>query len=366
MPDFTKMFRTEITEQPSYNAGIAKGRFFDEYGIDCIAKLDSNENPHGPSPYAIEALHGVVADISSYPDSDTLALCQAIGKGFGIPADRVVTSNGSEDMILMIYRAILNPGDNIVTICPSFGPHEFAAVACSATATKIQFGDDWSFPTSSIVAALSDKPRVLMFSSPSNPAGVSISERGFDEILEALSPETLFVFDEAYAEFVDPNVGFDALGKLEKSGLPWISLRTFSKAYGLAGARIGYALCSDRSISDTLQKIRPPFGVNALAAAAATAAFNDKEHLNKCVNNIALERAQVYEALKSKGYTVVPSHANFLFFDCREEGANFAKKLRNKGILIKGWKEEPYLNWARVSIGLPEHNDAFIAALDHI
>ncbi|WP_424830179.1 aminotransferase class I/II-fold pyridoxal phosphate-dependent enzyme [Ruegeria sp.] len=366
MSDFRSLIRPEINDLPDYNAGLALDRFRATYGIDCVAKLDSNENPHGPSPRAIAAIEAAATGVARYPDAGTLALRQAIGTGYGLPAERVVMGNGSEDLIGAIFRAVLRPGDHVVTICPSFGLHEFGALACGATVSKLPFNEDWSFPIDGIVDALADKPRVLMFSSPSNPAGPAITSDGFDRILAGLDPETLFVFDEAYVEFLSDDAKFNALERLETSNLPWISLRTFSKAYGLAGVRVGYALCANEVLAKSLLKTRNPFGVNALAVVAAHEAFADVDHLEHSTRATMAERGRLYEEMTKRGYSAAPSHTNFLFFDCGESGAGFAEKLRHKGVLIKGWLEQPYENWARVTIGTPEQNNAFLNALDSL
>ncbi len=365
MNDLTNLIRPEINNLPTYNAGLALDRFRDIYGVICLAKLDSNENPHGPSSHAIDAIQQGADKVSFYPDATSLNLRQQIGAGVNIPADRLVMGNGSEDLIGAIFRATLRRGDHVITICPSFGLHEFGAMACGATVAKIPFNADWSFPVKEVVEQLTKVPRVLIFSSPSNPAGPTIREDEFDVIINALSPETLFVFDEAYVEFVSEDARFDALAKLNATKLAWVSLRTFSKAYGLAGIRVGYGICAHATIAGALMKARNPFGVNALAAAAAGSAYADQKHLKESVHLIVSERHRLQFEMAARGYKTAPSQANFLFFECGENGVQFAEKLRHKGILIKGWLEEPYLNWARVSVGLPEQNDAFLNALDH-
>lgn len=366
MPDFSDLIRPEVNGLPKYNAGLALDRFKDTYGVACLAKLDSNENPHGPSPRAIAAMKAAADGVAFYPDAGTMALRKLIGDGVGLSAERVVMGNGSEDLIGAIFRAVLRPGDHVVTICPSFGLHEFGALACGARVTKLPFSDDWRFPTADIVAHLADKPRVLMFSSPSNPAGPAIPAAEFDTILAALHPETLFVFDEAYVEFLDNGARFDALARLKATALPWVSLRTFSKAYGLAGARVGYGLCADDGLAAALMKTRNPFGVNSIAVAAATEAFADTDHLERGLALVRAERERLQSELTTRGYVSAPTHTNFVFFDCGENAAVFAERLRHKGILIKGWLEAPYLTWARVTVGLPEQNDAFLTALDSL
>lgn len=364
--DFADIVRPEINGLPDYNAGLARDRFKARYGVECRAKLDSNENPLGPSPRAVAAIMAGAENVGFYPDAATLTLRQAIGEGLALPPQHVVTGNGSEDLIGAVFRAVLRPGDHVVTICPSFGLHEFGALACGATVAKYAFGDDWSFPVDDMIKAIADRPRVLIFSSPSNPAGPAISEADFDRIMAALDADTLFVFDEAYVEYLSPEARFDALGRLKASGLPWISLRTFSKAYGLAGIRVGYALCANELLAKALMKTRNPFGVNALAAVAALEAFADTDHVNRSVAATVSERENLRAALTARGFHAAPAHTNFLFFKCEEPGAAFAEKLRHEGVLIKGWLEIPYRDWARVTIGTPDQNAAFLDAIDSI
>lgn len=228
------LIRQEVANLPTYNAGLAMDRFKATYGIDCLAKLDSNESPLGPSPRAIEAMQQAAAGVARYPDGANMSLRALVGELTGTQPENVIFGNGSEDLIGALFRAVIRPQDHVVTICPSFGLHEFGALTFGARVTKVPFNDDWSFPVEALCQQLQGKPRVLIFSSPSNPAGPAISEQQFRRILTAADPETLICFDEAYVEFVAPGQRFDALAVLAESGKPAIVLRTFSKAYGLA------------------------------------------------------------------------------------------------------------------------------------
>lgn len=357
------LIRPEIASLPNYNAGLALDRFRDIYGTDCIAKLDSNENPLGAAPGAIAAIRDVAPDVARYPDASNAGLRAHIARECGAQADRVIIGNGSEDLIGALFRAVLRPGDHVATICPSFGLHEFGALASGAHVTKVAFGADWSFPVDGLGAAMAKPKRVLIFSSPSNPAGPVISEGEFRALLALTPADTLIAFDEAYLEYVDPAARFDALAVLAGCAQPWIVLRTFSKAYGLAGARVGYGIASDGALCGALMKTRNPFGVNALAVAAAGAALDDPAHLARVVDLARSERQRVAAVLRDKGYACAPSQTNFLFFDTGGPAADFAENLRHKGILIKGWQEDPFCNWARVTIGNVSENDAFLAAL---
>ena len=361
LPD--DLIRQDVENLPTYNAGLALDRFKDIYGVDCLAKLDSNESPLGPSPRAIVAMQDAAKGVARYPDAANMALRQQVAKATETHADRVIFGNGSEDLIGALFRAVIRPNDKVVTICPSFGLHEFGAMTFGGTVTKVPFNDDWSFPVKGLCDALKDKPRVLIFSSPSNPAGPVISQDEFHQVLAAADPSTLICFDEAYVEFVEPSQQFDAMALLQDSGQPWIVLRTFSKAYGLAGARVGYGIASDAKMITALMKTRNPFGVNALAVSAASEALDDHAHLAKVVKQATTERNRVAAALTAKGFACAPTQANFVFFDTGAPADELAEKLRTKGVLIKAWKEAPYETWARVTMGSPAENDIFLNAL---
>ncbi|QYX56232.1 histidinol-phosphate transaminase [Roseovarius sp. SCSIO 43702] len=360
------LIRKEVRDLSEYNAGLALDRFRDAYGIDCVAKLDSNESPLGPSPRAIEAMREAAQGVARYPDAASGALRAAIARSTGAEADRIIIGNGSEDLIGVLFRAIIRAGDHVVTICPSFGLHEFGAQAFGARVTKLPFEADWSFPVEAMKAELRGAPRVLIFSSPSNPAGPAIREEAFRAIVTAADPATLICFDEAYVEFIEARHRFDALGLLQASGKPYIVLRTFSKAYGLAGARVGYGIASSAEMIKALMRMRNPFGVNAMAAAGAIEAMADTAHLERVLEDATTERQRVASALTGKGYACAPSQTNFVFFDTGRPASEFTEELRRKGILIKGWQEPPFTTWARVTMGTEAENDAFLAALPDI
>lgn len=357
------LIRDEIERLPTYNAGLAAARFEAIYGVPLRAKLDSNENPLGPSPDAISAALAAVKGIGRYPDASGMTLRVALAYRLGASADRVILGNGSEDLIGVIYRTVLRPGDHVVTVCPSFGLHEFAAQACGARVTKVAFTPDWRFPVAGLAAAMAEGARVLIISSPSNPAGPAISPDDFATLVAATPAGTLIVFDEAYVEYLDESMHFDALAVLSASGRPWISLRTFSKAFGLAGARVGYGLAHDPQLVAAMSKVRNPFAVNLVAEAAATAALEDTKHLARGVELAQSERRRLSRALAGMGFACAPSQTNFLFFDCSRPATEIAEALRRQGVLIKAWMEPPFTNHARVTLGQPTENDLFLDAM---
>lgn len=357
------LIRPEVANLPDYNAGLALERFKATYGIECLAKLDSNESPLGPSPAAVTAMQEAARGVGRYPDAANMVLRSLIAETTGAQADQVIIGNGSEDLIGALFRAVIREGDNVVTICPSFGLHEFGALMFGATVTKVPFNEDWSFPVDGLCKALHTKPRVVIFSSPSNPAGPAITEHEFRQVVAAADPATLICFDEAYVEFIDESQRFDALAILAEAQKPFIVLRTFSKAHGLAGARIGYGIAGDPLLVKALMKTRNPFGVNAMAAAAATAALADRAHLKSVVDLATQERQRVSTALISKGFQCAPSQTNFVFFNTGSSANDFAENLRTRGVLIKAWQEAPFRHWSRVTIGTVAENDIFLNAL---
>ena len=358
-----ELIRPEIACLPTYNAGLALDRFRDLFGTDCIAKLDSNENPLGAAPGAISVIREAAPEVQRYPDASNSGLRARIARGRDWDADRVIVGNGSEDLIGALFRAVLRPGDHVVTVCPSFGLHEFGALACGARVTKVPFTAGWSFPVSALGAAMAEPTRILILASPSNPAGPAMSEAQLRALLSVTPNDTLIAFDEAYLEYVDPAARIDAPAVLADCRQPWIVLRTFSKAYGLAGIRVGYGITSDAALTGAMLKTRNPFGVNALAVAAAGAALDDPAHLARVVALTTSERSRVSGALRDKGYDLAPSQTNFLFLDTGGPAEKFAGDLRRKGVLIKAWQEEPFCNWARVTIGSAPENDAFLGAV---
>ncbi len=359
------LIRPEIAALPTYNAGLALDRFRAHYGIDCLAKLDSNENPAGPCPGVVEAIREEASGVARYPDAGNGALREDLAAATGASADRIIIGNGSEDLIGAIFRTVLRPGDHVVTICPSFGLHEFGALASGAHVTKVPFNADWTFPIDGMIRAMTaEAPRVLMFSSPSNPAGPAITAQEFDALLAATPTETLVVFDEAYLEYLDPAARFDAMARLAAGPQPWLILRTFSKAYGLAGVRVGYGIACTADLAAQMMKARNPFGVNALAVAAARAALRDPGHLALSVGLAAEGRAHLTRHLSDAGFACAPSQTNFVFFDTGQTATDFAEALRHKGVLIKPWLEEPYTSWARVTVGTAEENRYFLEAVE--
>jgi histidinol-phosphate aminotransferase len=223
---------------------------------------------------------------------------------------------------------------------------------------------DYTFDVAAFIAAIHPSTRMILFSNPSNPVGTSITEDDMCRLLAAIPDTTLLVFDEAYFDYgaIDPTYP-DFFEMLQKFQQPWLVLRTFSKAYGLAGLRIGYAVASDPSLANLMDRVRGPFNVNRLAQVAALAALEELDFVKQCITRTSRERERVRAALNTMGYDPAPSLANFLFFDAREDAAELAQRLLPHGVIVKPWREPGFTNHIRVSIGSPRSSDQFLAAL---
>jgi histidinol-phosphate aminotransferase len=208
---------------------------------------------------------------------------------------------------------------------------------------------------------------MLLVSNPSNPVGCAMDGAQIKHLLSCVLPGTLVVWDEAYYEYAVATPGYaDCLALLAESGLPWLVLRTFSKAYGLAGLRIGYGIASDSRLANLMNRVRTPFNINHLAQCAAVAALSDLKHVAASVEHVNSERERMRASLLALGYTPARSCANFLFFDAHEDAVWLAGRLLPEGVIVKPWREKAYSSCLRVSIGSREDNDLFIAALTRL
>jgi histidinol-phosphate aminotransferase len=235
--------------------------------------------------------------------------------------------------------------------------------SAGAVVDAVPVNENYLMEGEAIVAALQPETRMLIFGNPSNPVGTSITADDLRLILSRIGAQTLLVFDEAYLEYAATDPSYpDFLSILETAQTPWLMLRTFSKAYGLAGVRVGYAIASDPELISLMDRVRAPFNVNRLAQIAAIAALEDMDYVRGVVRRTIGERERVRTALTSRGYRTSPSRANFLFVQGREDSSELSRRLLTKGVIVKPWQEPGYEDHLRVSIGSPEDNDLFLDA----
>ncbi|MCG8707524.1 histidinol-phosphate transaminase [Brenneria sp. 4F2] len=350
-----------------YNAGLSADSVQQKYGVSHVVKLASNENPLGASPQVVAALQADARFSAVYSDASSAALRRALAEHTGVDADNIVIGNGSEDILHMLALAFLNPGDRVVTLTPSFGLHEIFPRMMGAEVTLVGVNAHRRFDVEAWEAALSTPAKMVIFSNPSNPVGCMLDKQGFARVIDAAPLDCLLAIDEAYFEYCEGEPGYpDSLRILAEQPRPWIVLRTFSKAYGLAGLRVGYGLASHPELINLLNRVRTPFNINRGAQTAAVAALQDKGHVIDSIALTTAQRGMMATELAALGYDVAPSYANFLFFDCGRPSSELARRLLAYGVIIKPWTETGYENWIRVSIGSERDNRQFMDSLKKI
>jgi histidinol-phosphate aminotransferase len=364
---FLDSLRPEIKNLPLYNAGVSSEYVRTNYKVQEVAKLGSNENSHGTSPKVLAAIAGAVRDVALYPDPFGNELRDALSQQLNVARDRLVLGNGSDDLIAVAVQTFLSAGDEVLTVAPSYGLHLIWPQSIGARVRAVPVKRNYTLDINEFIAALTPRTRMIMFSNPSNPVGTSITADDMSRLLSAVDGSTLIVFDEAYFEYAAADRSYPSfLQMLEQSHLPWLLLRTFSKAYALAGLRIGYALASDAALIHLMDRVRGPFNVNRLALVAGLAALEEREHVRECISRTSEERERMRQALHVLGYRPAPSLANFLFFDARENSFELAQRLLPHGVIVKPWREPGFTEHIRVSIGTPRANDQFLTALGKV
>jgi histidinol-phosphate aminotransferase len=355
----TFAFNPHIAALPTYNAGLNAKAAQRIAGRGDLARLASNENPHGCSPHVLAALSAL--EPWRYADPACAELREMLGGHLGVDPAEIVVGNGSEEMIAAVSRAALEPGARVVTVVPSFGLHEIEPLAVGARVTKIPMTAAMAFDIDALIRAVADAPRMVFLSSPWNPVGPALDAVALARIVAATPPTTLLVLDEAYFEFAHSDL--DALRLLRGAGIPHVILRTFSKAHGLAGLRVGYAICGDATIARVVAAAKTPFNVNAAAQVAALAALGDQTWMRAAVARICHDRDATALAIAGLGLRCAPSETNFLFFDVAQESDAVAQRLLRHGVIVKPWREAGYTTFLRATIGLPEENARLVAAL---
>ncbi|KTG17667.1 MULTISPECIES: histidinol-phosphate transaminase [unclassified Guyparkeria] len=345
-----------------------------EYGISEVIKLASNENPLGPSPRAIEALHEGIADLHVYPDGSGFHLKRAIGEHYDVQPEQITLGNGSNDVLELVARAYLEPGVNAVFSQHAFAVYALATQAAGAEAKVVPArpADDPEMPfgadLEAMAAAVDERTRVLFLANPNNPTGTWVEAAELRAMLDAVPAEVIVVLDEAYTEYVDDPAFPDGLELL--AHYPnLVVTRTFSKIFGLAALRVGFAV-SDPAIASLLDRVRHPFNVNALALRAAEAALDDGKFIaeSRAVNRTGL--AQWQRAAEARGWQTVPSRANFITVITPFAAARVFEALLREGVIVRplgGMQACGGLSQAlRITIGTEAQNARAIEALERV
>jgi histidinol-phosphate aminotransferase len=342
-----------------YPPGMPLEELEREYGITGSIKLASNENPFGPSPRALEAIAGALAGLHRYPDGSGFYLRHALAKRIGVPADAIILGNGSNDIIELVVRAFLRPGDEAVMADQAFVIYQMVVQATGALPRAIPLRR-FTHDLEAIAAAIGPATRLVFLANPNNPTGTIFKRDEWEDFLAAVPPHVLVIADDAYADYVEDPDYPDSLAYQRRDRL-LITLRTFSKIYGLAGLRIGYGV-GPLAVIEVLNRIRQPFNVNALAQVAALAALDDQAHVERTRVNNREGLAYLRGVCERLGRPYVPSWANFLLIDVGD-GAQVYEDLLRRGVIVRPMDVYGFQRHLRVTIGTPEENVRFAESL---
>lgn len=354
-------FRPAVFQLCKYVAGTTTDQVQRELGLSDIAKLASNENPYGPSPLVYQAIQAELCNIWQYPEQSFFDIKHAIAAHNGVDFENVVVGHGSETIIQLLPQLFVEPGDEVVLADASYGRHEEASKLMNAVLRPVPLRQ-YRYDVEAMAAAVTLRTKLVWIASPNNPTGTIVTRDEVAWLLERLPESVTVVFDEAYREYVDDPAYGDGLDHLKAGRDNVIVLRTFSKAYGLAGLRLGYGLLSKR-VAWLLDTIKEPFNVNRLSLVAGAAALADHDWLDKIIMSAISGRELLTTGLSALGCDVVPSQANFVFADVHCDAGELYERLLRRGVIVRPAGAWGYPTHIRVTIGTPEQNARFLEAL---
>ncbi|RKY30763.1 MAG: histidinol-phosphate transaminase [Candidatus Omnitrophota bacterium] len=356
------LVRRNIKELTPYMPGKPIEETRRELGLKEVIKLASNENPLGASPKACQAIKKAASSVNRYPDSSSFYLKRKIADSLLLSPDTLVLGNGSDELIEVILKTFTEEDDNIVTSQASFLEYEIISEICARKLKKAPL-KDFRYDLKAIRGLIDEKTKVVFVANPNNPTGTYVNRNEIEEFLSGLPEGVILVLDEAYDTFIDVEDFPRGLDYIFKKNV--IVLKTFSKAYGLAGLRVGYAVLRPEA-ARYMEKARQPFNVNLLAQQAAFAALDDRKFLNKTREAVLKGKEYLYTQLKKLNIDFVPSVANFILVDIKKDCLEFFKEMLKYGVIVRDMSQYGLNNFIRVTIGTARENKRFIEVLKKI
>jgi len=368
MNDYCELAVRGVQSLTPYQPGKAIDELKREFGLQNIIKLASNENPLGPGLLVLDAIKNQFRDIARYPDGNGFELKQKLAYRHNVQIDQITLGNGSNDILEFVARTFVSPDDEVI-----FSQHAFAVyplvtqaiggIICEVPAT------DWGHDLQAMLARITDKTRLIFIANPNNPTGTWLTRDELTNFLQSVPDSVIVVLDEAYFEYAHATEmglaeypdGIELLSKFKNL----VVTRTFSKAYGLAGLRVGFGI-SNSEIADLLNRVRQPFNVNSLALAAATAALDDQEHIHQSVLLNKQGMLELSNAFSSLSLAYIPSAGNFICFDVGCQAMPVYTELLKLGVIVRPVANYSMPNHLRVTLGTKEENKIFINALQQV
>ena len=331
-----------------------------------IHRMDLNECPYPPSPSVVAAMRDFADKVNRYPDGGLPQLTSRISGRAGVPAARIAWGTGSTELLSNAVRIAVAPGERLVAPSPLWRRFEGVFQIVDADVRHVANRPDGGLDVKALIEAVDETTKMLVCVTPNNPTGMALDAEQIAEIVERTPDHVVLYIDEAYHEFAVHAGGADALPIITRRNGPWLITRTFSKAYALAGARLGYALCSDDAIANALKAVTSTFNVSAFCEVAALAALDDPAYTQFILDRNAEQRALLTDGMRALQLAPLPSVTNFVSVRLPRDGAEVAAAMRERGIRIATWGEPGFEDFIRVSIGLPEDTEALLAALREI
>ncbi len=352
-----------ITSIKPYEAGKPLKEVAREYGIANAVKLASNENPFGCSPQVGRVVEAHLSTMNRYPEPVAHGLCRKLAQKFGVQMENLVLGNGSDDIIALLGHAFLNPGDEAVMPLPSFLMYEISVKTAKGVPVMVPL-QGVTINLNGLVEAVTPQTKMVFITNPFNPTGAVITKEEFSGFAAKIPEDVLIVVDEAYIEFVRDDRVYNSLEAPLKDPRI-VTLRTFSKAYGLAGFRVGYGVM-DAEVAEILNRIRQPFNVNSLAQVAAEAALGDDRFLETTLRGTHEGIDWLTDALKKMGLDVLPTQSNFLMVDLKTDARTVFEQMLRAGVVVRSMAAYGFDTFLRINTGTREENEICIAALKKI
>ena len=334
-----------------------------EFGLTDVIKLASNENPLPPSERVFKAISQALAHLNRYPDGSGYYLRQALARRHGVTADHIILGNGSNDLIELVVRGFLRPGEEAVIPHPSFVVYPMIVQAAGGIRVVVTLKDH-RLDLEAMARAITSMTKLVFIANPNNPTATIVTAHEVEQFMARVPDKVIVIFDEAYVEFAQGPDFPDSLGYM-KQGRKVVVLRTFSKAASLAGLRVGYAVADEDCVA-LLNRIRQPFNVNSLAQVAALAALEDDSHILECLRMIEAGRHFLFDEFSSLGLKYAPSRANFILVDVGKNASDVFQRLLKEGVIVRPMTSFGMESALRVTIGTPEENRRFIKALKKV
>jgi histidinol-phosphate aminotransferase len=359
----TSLVLPHLTQLTPYQAGKPLEELERELGLTDAIKLASNENPLGPSPRALAAIRDALATLHRYPDSHAYYLKEDLARHLGLVPQQLILGNGSDEVLDLLVRALVGPGGEVVSTTHTFLMYGLITQAVGGFFRPVPL-KEMRVDLPAVARAVTSQTRLIIVNNPNNPTGTAFRRQEWEDFLAAIPSTATVVLDEAYIDFADDPDVPTCLDYLSEDR-PLVGLRTFSKAYGLAGLRIGYGF-GPSELMDYLNRLRMPFNVNRLAQVAARAALQDAAFVTQTREMVLAGKDLIYRGLERLGLTFIPTQANFVLIRVPRPGQEVYQAMLRQGVIIRAMDSYGFPDHIRVNMGRPDENRRFLEALEKV